>query len=57
MRVRAARQAGRLLERLLSTKPADLANSDRLAWKYVIKNGKVWEVSGKEEVDTIVRSR
>lgn len=41
---------------LLSTTPADLANSDRLSWKYVIKDGVVWEVSNKEEVASILKS-
>lgn len=41
---------------LLSTTPADLANSDRLLWKYVIKDGVVWEVSNKEEVASILES-
>ncbi|HEY41405.1 MAG TPA: hypothetical protein G4O18_06055 [Dehalococcoidia bacterium] len=41
---------------LLATTPADLANSDKLSWKYIIKGGKVWEVAAKEEVDTILSS-
>jgi hypothetical protein len=41
---------------LLSTTPADLAGSDKLSWKYVVKGGVVWEVSSEEEVSTILKS-
>ena len=41
---------------LLSTTPADLARSDKLSWKYVVKDGVVWEVSTKEEVSLILKS-
>ena len=41
---------------LLSTTPADLAGSDNLSWKYVIKDGAVWEVSSEEEVSAILNS-
>jgi hypothetical protein len=41
---------------LLSTTPADLAGSDKLSWKYIIKDGAVWEVSSKEEVSSILKS-
>jgi hypothetical protein len=41
---------------LLSTTPADLAGSDKLSWKYIIKDGTVWEVSSKEEVSSILKS-
>ncbi|TET96399.1 MAG: hypothetical protein E3J30_11930 [Anaerolineales bacterium] len=44
-------------EKLLATTPADLANSSGLSWKYVVKNGVVWDVAGSEEVDQIVGSR
>ena len=40
---------------LLSTTPADLARSDNLSWKYVIKDGVVWEVSSEEEVSSIIK--
>ncbi|MFC2066330.1 hypothetical protein ACFLUO_04615 [Chloroflexota bacterium] len=40
---------------LLSTTPADLANSDKLSWKYIIKDGAVWEVGQDEDVDLIVK--
>ena len=43
-------------DELLSTTPADLAGSDKLSWKYVIKDGVVWEVSSKEEVSSIIKS-
>ena len=42
---------------LLSTTPADLANSDRLSWKYLVKDGKFYEVSNKEEVDAIIKPK
>ena len=41
---------------LLSTTPADLARSDKLSWKYVVKDGVVWEVSNEEEVSSILYS-
>ncbi len=40
---------------LLLTTPADLAGSDKLSWKYVIKDGAVWEVSGEGEVNSILQ--
>jgi hypothetical protein len=40
---------------LLSTTPADLANSDKLSWKYIVRNGEVYEVSSKKEADEIMR--
>ena len=52
------RLAGEVTEDdLLSTTPADLANSDKLCWKYIIKDGDVWEVSSKDEVDKILGAR
>lgn len=42
---------------LLSTTPADLASSDKLSWKYIIKDGIVWEVSSEDEVSSILKSR
>jgi hypothetical protein len=41
---------------LLSTTPADLAGSDKLSWKYVVKDGAVWVVSTEEEVSSILKS-
>ncbi len=41
---------------LLSTTPADLANSGKLAWKFVVKDGEVWEVSSDADVHTVLRS-
>ena len=35
---------------LLNTTPADLANSETLAWKYIVKDGMVQEVSSSKEV-------
>lgn len=42
---------------LLSTTPADLANSEKLAWKYVIINGNIKSVSSRAEVDGFIRSK
>jgi hypothetical protein len=44
-----------ILDDLLATTPADLAKSDKLSWKYVVKNGEVWEVSSEEEVNLILK--
>ncbi|NQT05017.1 MAG: hypothetical protein HQ577_03310 [Dehalococcoidia bacterium] len=41
-------------EVLLSTTPADLANSDKLTWKYIVKDGNVWEVSGQNDADSVL---
>lgn len=41
---------------LLSTTPADLANSDKLSWKYIIKDGVLWTVSTQEDVDAVLKS-
>ena len=40
---------------LLSTTPADLADSDKLTWKYIIKNGVAWEVSDESDVDFVLK--
>lgn len=40
---------------LLSTTPADLARSDKLSWKYIIKDGEVWQVSNEDEVNSILK--
>jgi hypothetical protein len=42
---------------LLSTTPADLANSDKLSWKYVIIDGNIQEVSSPAEVDRYIKSK
>ncbi len=34
---------------LLTTTPADLANCDKLSWKYIIKNGVMKEVSDSDD--------
>lgn len=39
---------------LLTTTPADLARSRKLSWKYVVRDGVVWEVSGADEADRLV---
>ena len=44
-------------EVLLSTTPADLARSERLSWKYLVKDGTVWEVASAQEVDAICRGQ
>jgi len=41
---------------LLATTPADLAKSDKLLWKYVVRDSVVWEVSSEEEVNSILKS-
>jgi len=35
---------------LLTTTPADLANCDKLSWKYIIKNGVMSEVTGSDDM-------
>lgn len=40
---------------LLSTTPGDLARSDKLSWKYVVRNGMVWEVGSGEEANRICK--
>lgn len=43
--------------KLLSTTPADIANSNTLSWKYVIKHGVVWEVSSEKEVNEVLNPK
>ncbi len=40
---------------LLSTTPADLANSDKLSWKYLLKDGVVWEICHEDDVALILK--
>jgi hypothetical protein len=42
---------------LLSTTPADLANSEKLSWKYVIINKNIKAVSTPEEVEDFIKSK
>jgi len=42
---------------LLSTTPADIANSDKLSWKYIIKDGVVHEVASEEEVNEVLNPK
>jgi hypothetical protein len=42
---------------LLSTTPADLANCDKLSWKYVIINGNIKPVSSRADVDKFIKSK
>lgn len=42
-------------EDLLTTLPTDLVRSQKLAWKYVVKDGVVWEVSSEAEVNAVVK--
>ncbi len=42
-------------EVLLSTTPADLADSEKLAWKYIVKDGVAWEVGSQEDVDFVLK--
>ncbi len=39
----------------LSTTSPDLANSEKLSWKYIVKEGVVWEVAREDEVDPILK--
>ncbi len=39
---------------LLTTTPADLASCNALSWKYIIKEGMIWEVSSEEEAKLII---
>lgn len=39
---------------LLSTTPADFANSDKLNWLYIIKNGKAYKINNNSEVKKIL---
>ena len=42
---------------LLSTTPADLADCEKLSWKYVIINGKIKPVSSRADVDKFIKSK
>ena len=42
---------------LLSTTPADIASCKELSWKYIIKDGVVWDVASEEDVEAILRSK
>ncbi len=44
-------------EILLSTTPADFANSDKLDWKYIVKDGVVYEIKNKKEVEKILKRK
>jgi hypothetical protein len=44
-------------EDLLTTLPTDLACSEKLAWKYVVKDGVVWEVSSEAEVNLAIKAK
>jgi hypothetical protein len=41
---------------LLSTTPADIARSENLNWKYLIKDGIVFEVASEEEVNKVLQT-
>jgi len=41
---------------LLSITPAALAKSDKLSWKYLIKDGLVWAVSSEEDVEAVLKA-
>jgi hypothetical protein len=45
------------IEVLLSTTPEELAATDKLAWKYVIKGGRVYDVSRQEDVRAILNQK
>lgn len=40
---------------LLSITPASLAKTDKLSWKYIIKNRVIWEVSSEEDVNSVLK--
>jgi hypothetical protein len=44
-------------EDLLATLVGDLVESEKLTWKYVVKDGVVWEVSNGAEVEAVIHSR
>jgi len=39
---------------LLSTTPADFANSNKLDWKYIVKNGTVYKIKNNKEAEEIL---
>ncbi len=41
---------------MLTTTPENIAATDKLTWKYVIKNGKVYDVRSKNEVNDILKN-
>lgn len=43
------------LTALLATTPEDLAASEKLAWKYVVSKGRVYQVGGYDEAAAIIR--
>jgi hypothetical protein len=40
---------------ILETVPEDLARSNKLSWKYVIRNGTVYEINSREEAEKFLR--
>jgi len=42
---------------ILATTPQDFAQSDKLAWRYVIRRRRVYRVTSYDEVDRILRRR
>lgn len=44
-------------ETLLSTTPADLAQTPRLTWKYLVKDGAVWEIAHRDQVAAILSGK
>jgi hypothetical protein len=50
--------SGEVIEsELLSTTPADIATSEKLSWKYVIKDGVVHKVASEEEVNGVLHPK
>jgi hypothetical protein len=41
-------------DEMMATTPEDLANSDKLTWKYVIRRGWVYEVASYEEAKKVI---
>lgn len=44
-------------ETLLSTTPADLAQTPQLTWKYLVKGGVVWEITHRDQVAAILSGK
>ena len=45
------------MKALLSTTPQDIAVTDKLKWKYFIKQGMVYAVSSNDEVERLIKKR
>ena len=52
-----SRTESNVLNAVLATTPEDLARSEKLAWKYVISHGYVWEVDSYEDANRLILGR